>query len=186
MQRLDTLRQQYPDIIAFSNTFNPANNGRFAAYPERCLTGSAPTLTDLRLAYPGAAHIQWTIAQLMAFQENVNIPNKMSTYQLEACAQAVCDSFAYLKTTELMLFFTRLAGGLYPVQWYGSVSPDKIIAALRDHFVPWRNKRLDEIHYEEQRQREQLEHSNAITWEEYLARHGEEYRPSPLDMINHT
>lgn len=88
----------------------------------------------------------------------------MSQYQIETCAQTIFESYKYLKATEIMLFFARLAGGMYPVEWKGYITPEKIVSALCDNFMPWRNKLLDKI---ERNKKEREQKVPTVTWEQY-------------------
>lgn len=161
--------QAYPTFHYFVMAYHPDKMEHFASFPDRCLFGSAPTLTDIRLAYDGRADIQWLIAQLTTFQEKLNVQQKMTSYQLETCAQTIATEFHHLKTSELCLFLARLQGGAYAVDWYGSVSPDKIVSALREQFMPWRNNQfyLKEKQEEERRRDEALHDEGNISWEEW-------------------
>lgn len=139
-----------------------------AQHPTKCLTCSSPTLTDIRLAYGSGNTIAWLIYLLTFFQENVNVPNKMTKYQLETCAQSIFDTYHHLKATEIMLFFARLAGGTYPVDWHGYVTPTKIVTALREHFMPWRNDLLYKIDRQEKEKKAREEAAKPVcTWEEW-------------------
>lgn len=126
----------------------------------------------------------WLIAHLTAFQLQIPATEKMSAFQLEACAQTIFDSYHHLKTTEIMLFLTRLAGGMYPVEWYGAITPTKIVSALRDHFMPWRNELLHTVE-QQRRERRRREESMkpGLTWSQYLASVGEPMRESPLERL---
>lgn len=67
-----------------------------------------------------------------------------------------------------MLFFARLAGGMYPVDWHGYITPSKIVSALREHFMPWRNNLLYKIDQQE-RERKAKEDAKipVVTFEEW-------------------
>lgn len=123
----------------------------------------------MRLAYNEAAPIQWLIAQLQVFQEQTNTPNKMSVAQLDTCAQIIYDNFHHLKATEIMLFLARLLGGMYPVDWHGYVTPTKIVFALREHFMPWRNDLLHKIEKNRQEQQRKKDYDNPdnMTYDEW-------------------
>jgi hypothetical protein len=181
--RIAEIRSKYPTIASFSVDFNPDLAEKYSAYPTRCIMGTSPTLTELKLSYEGSAHLQWLIAQLAAFQEKISVPNKMSKYELESCAQTIYDNFHHLKATEIMLFLARLLGGMYPVDWHGYVTPIKIVTALRECFMPWRNQLL---YFHEQQERERMEREASkepvITWEEYK-KLKETNRQNPLTLL---
>ena len=150
-----------------ATVYNPSKGTKYAQFPERCINGTAPTLVDLRNAYGNTAHVQWLIAQFATYQEGINTPNKMTTEQLMMLSQAVATEFYYLKTSEVMLFLARLAGGVYNVDFHGYVSPDVIMSALRNQFIPYRNKVIEWKIQEEQERREKESMANAMTREEY-------------------
>lgn len=180
LTKINELKEQYPSVMEFGAAFSPDKMDKFSNYPSRCLFGKAPTLIELNLSYQDTASVQWLIAQLSVFQEQLNIPNKMTSFQLDACAQTISERFGYLKTTEIMLFLSRLKGGLYNVDWFGSVNPDKIVKALLDHFIPYRNN----LYYkrekaEQERKEKEMREEPAITWEEYCKLKGIN-KPNPL------
>ena len=170
-RRISGLIGKYPTTGKFILAFHPDKIEHFASYPDRCLFGEAPTLTDLRLAYDGRADLQWLIVQLTTFQEKLNVSQKMTSYQLETLAQTIATEFHHLKASEICLFLARLQGGSYTVDWYGSVSPDKIIGALREQFMPWRNRQfyLKEKEEEERKREESLNSPDNISWEQFVA-----------------
>ena len=163
--------------------YHPDKMEHFASKPDRCLFGSAPTLTDLRLAYDGRADIQWLIAQIATFQEKLNVEKKMTSYQLETCALNIATEFHHLKSSEICLFLARLQGGAYTIDWYGSGSPDKIISALRTQFMPWRNNQfyLKEKEEEERKRQEAINSPDNISWEQYAKENGLE-KDNPLNF----
>ena len=183
-EQINEIRGKYPSFLDFCNKFTPQNAAVGAQHPTKCVTCSSPTLTYLNLAYGDGNAIAWLILHLTYFQEQMNIPNKMSAPQLETCAQTIYDNFHHLKTTEIMLFLARLLGGMYPVDWHGYITPTKIVSALRDYFMPWRNDLLYKIDKQEkQRKLEESLQEPGITWEEYCKLKGID-RPNPLTQIN--
>ena len=174
----------FPTFASFTARFAPDNWERGSRQPTKCLTCSAPTLTDINLAYGEGRSVAWLMAQLEMFQFKLNVPNKMSKFEIETCAQTIHDNYHHLKTTELMLFFARLLGGMYPVDWHGYVTPTKIVSALREHFMPWRNDLLYKIEKQQEDERRKEEGSQPkVTWEEYCQMKGIN-RPNPLERIN--
>lgn len=159
-QKAIVLRAKHPQLTDLCYAYHPDNAVKFSHYPTRCITGEAPTLIDVNLAYHSTASIIWLIAQLTSLQEQLNVPNKMTVYQIDACAQNITERFGYLKLSELMLFFARLKGGLYNVDWHGYITPDKLVTALREHFIPYRNDLLHKIE-KDRKEREQKKQRNA-------------------------
>ena len=155
------IRNSFPDFKSFTTRFAPGNQAAAAQHPTRCVTSaSAPTLTYIDLAYGEGCAIAWLVIQLTHFQLQINVPNKMTEMQLETCAQTIFDNYRYLKATEIMLFLARLTGGMYPVEWFGYITPDRIVTALRDHFMVWRNELLYKMEKQE-RERKRNEERKA-------------------------
>ena len=175
----------YPTFGDFAAKFTPDNWERGGREPVKCVQCGSPTLTDVNIAYGNGSSVKWLMAQLAVFQERLNVPNKMSVIEIETCAQVIHECYYYLKTTELMLFFARLLGGMFSVDWHGYVTPGKLVGVLREQFMPWRSKMLHEI---EERERKAKDEADAltpkVTWEEYCKMHGIEGRPSPFDRLN--
>ena len=137
------------------------------------------------LAWGDGASVSWLIVQLTSFQEKINIPNKMTPHQLEACAILIKNTFGHLKTTELMLFLGMVLGGDFSIDFHGYIQPSKIIDAIRDKFIPYRNRILDDVYQreqEEQRQRDLIDNP-PISPEEYKKRTGSDISRT-LDSIN--
>ena len=152
--KVTELRGRYHDILSFSNTFHPNRTETFAAHPTRCITGGAPPLVHLRLAYGDGAPIQWLTAHLATWQEKLNVPNKMSASEIESCAHTIANDFYFLKTTEIMLFLAQLLGGKYSVEWHGHILSSTIITTLKERFMPWRIRVIEECEEEAKRQKE--------------------------------
>lgn len=170
LPHIQKMTERYPLFNNFAEKFNPSNWQKGSQYPTKCVSCSSPTLTDINLAYGQGRAIAWLMAQLTAFQEQLNVPNKMSVFEIDTCAQTLYDNYHHLKATEFMLFFARLLGGMYPVDWHGYITPTKIVSALREHFMPWRNDLLYKItkQEEEQKRNAELHNPNNMTREEWL------------------
>jgi hypothetical protein len=151
-QRTDSLRRRYPTLTQLAADYNPDKGARYALFPVRCVTGNAPSLVDLKNAYGQNANIQWLIAQIVVYQENVNTPNKMSVAQYTGLAHLIAQEFYFLKCSELLLFFSQLAGGMYNVEYHGYITPDVILDTLRNKYMPYRTRIM---HEEYERQQEQ-------------------------------
>lgn len=181
LKKIADLCKAYPTLKDLALVYNPNNSPKFAQYPSRCITGTAPTLVDLNNAYGSTSHIQWLIAQLATFQEGINTPNKMTPQQLSMLAQTMATDFFFLKLSEVMLFLARLAGGSYDVDFHGYVSPDAIIDALKNRFMPYRASVLEDMYKRdrEEKEREEAE-KGSMTWEEFCMKNFGEIRPNPL------
>ena len=159
---------RYGDRENFMCLFNPDRQVEFGEHPDRCHFGSAPTLGTLRSAYGKNMPTSWLVPQLLNLSEYCGCKNKLTDAQLEECARVIASEYFYLKTTELMLFFSRFKAGRYG-RFYGNVDPMVITSAL----VVFRRERAEAIarHEAEEREKErERQASEAISYEEYIKR----------------
>lgn len=131
-----------------------------------CIFGNHPTLAELKRQHGDKATVAWLVPQLFDLSEFCGSKGKISDRQMEQCAAIIVNTYYYLKTTELMLFFYRFKQGRYG-KFYGAVDPLVITTSVRDFIV----ERNDEYFYYEQKIREEKEREqmkNTITYQEYL------------------
>nr|DAQ98661.1 MAG TPA: hypothetical protein [Caudoviricetes sp.] len=159
---------RYGDRENFMCLFNPDRQVEFGEHPNRCHFGSAPTLGTLRQAYGKNMPTSWLVPQLLNLSEYCGCKGKLTNAQLEECARVIANEYFYLKTTELMLFFSRFKAGRYG-RFYGNVDPMVITSAL----VVFRRERAEAIarHEAEEREKERKRQaSEAISYEEHMKR----------------
>lgn len=159
---------RYGDRENFMCLFNPDRQVEFSEHPDRCHFGSAPTLGTLKLAYGKNMPTSWLVPQLLNLSEYCGCKGKLTDAQLEECARVIANEYFYLKTTELMLFFSRFKAGRYG-RFYGNVDPMVITSAL----VVFRRERAEAIarHEAEEREKERKRQaSEAISYEEHMKR----------------
>lgn len=139
--------------------FNP-NVQRFCATNiDRCFTGDAPTLLEVRKAYSLESADSWLDIQLSDLISFCGVKGKDECSNraiVDAVVAVISDNFGYLKLSELMLFFQQFKAGRYG-RFYGSVDPMVITDALQS-FLDFRAERIAAIdkaqRQEEERKRE--------------------------------
>ena len=161
---------RYGDRSGFLQKFNPDLQIKICRDKELCFFGDAPVLSEINMAYGEMTAAMWLVPQLYNLSEYCGVKDKLEGKSLEECASIIASEFYYLKVSELMLFFYQFKSGKYG-KMYGSVDPITIMTSLRT-FLSERNHQLDlyEKMLQEQAYNESLK--NAITYEEYIARHG--------------
>lgn len=169
-QRITALISRYPSLTQLSADYNPDKGSRYALYPTRCIVGNAPSLVDVSNAYGNSASVQWLMVQIVAYQESINTPNKMTVAQYTNLAQVMAREFYHLKCSEFLLFFANLTAGKYNIDYHGYVSPDIILDALRNQYIPYRWKVMQDENDRQQKERERKEKSRDTMsreeWEE--------------------
>ena len=159
---------RYGDRENFMRLFNPDRQVEFGEHPDRCHFGSAPTLGTLRQAYGKNMPTSWLVPQLLNLSEYCGCKGKLTDAQLEECARVIANEHSCLKTTELMLFFSRFKAGRYG-RFYGNIDPMVITSAL----MVFRRERAEAIaqHEAEKREKEREKQAlEAISYDEFLKR----------------
>nr|WP_232214834.1 DUF6633 family protein [Prevotella sp. oral taxon 472] len=157
---------RYGDRENFMCLFNPDRQVEFGEHPDRCHFGSAPTLGTLRQAYGKNMPTSWLVPQLLNLSEYCGCKNKLTDAQLEECARVIASEYSYLKTTELMLFFSRFKAGRYG-RFYGNVDPMVITSALAV-FRGERSESIARYDHEEMKKERETRASEAISYEVYI------------------
>lgn len=169
MQRL------YGTAEQFLATFNPALQLTAARHVERAYGGTAPQLATVSAGYGEPVAVVWLCIQI----ENVNlfagVKEKMPVERQKELAGLILTEYAYLKTTEFLLFFHRLKCGRYG-RFYGTVDALFIASALLS-FLDERRKELARYRENDEQRAKPNEtgstssrpvSTGSITYEEYL------------------
>lgn len=139
----------------FSDIYSPANLAYFTRNEERCLFGKAPTLISLK--DQSIASDELLLTWVQTFVANVNeftsVRLKITQQQLREISEILYYNYAYLKASEIMLFFSKFKRGDYG-KLYGCVDPLEITSSFRQ-FVMDRNNKVYEHERKETLEREQ-------------------------------
>lgn len=162
--RANALRKSHSDLNAFCLVFNPDLQKAVARNEERAITGTAPTMKVIDIAYGEGSAAVWLLPQIH------DLSSYCGVRDLEAKAAAqmagiIASEYSYLKATEVMLFFHRFKAGMYG-QFYGRVDPLIIMEALRNGFMPQRASVIEKLAREEKRLEREQWRKQAATPEE--------------------
>jgi hypothetical protein len=137
-------------------------------YLDRCFSGTAPTLTRLRLASPGTEKT-WLEAQISYLNTFCGTEKKMDNLQIDAISNAFVNSYGYIKLTELMVFFANIASGKFG-KFYGAVDPMQIMTNFCE-FLKYRSIMLDKIESDRrsEERNKMINNPKCITREQYEA-----------------
>ena len=142
----------------------------YAGYPDRCVTGTAPSLLEVDEMYGADTAHTWLAAQLSHLAEYCGVNGKLTPWQVELCATNMVQEHGHLKVTEFLLYFCRMAMGRYG-KFYGQMDPQRIMSWL-DDFLKERSEIITAVAEKEEREareREDAEHKKkCVTYDEYL------------------
>lgn len=110
------------------------------------------------------------MSQIDYYSRTLNTADQMTENDMRHLALVILSNYPHLNLAEVMLFFSRLSGGIYGQVAYGQVRAENITAKIPE-FLKHRARELDKHHREEaaaQRQREEAHRAQfAITYEEW-------------------
>ncbi len=159
--------ERYGDAGQFLSLFTPDLQTFAAKEWERAYTGTAPSLEVVAHGYGDDTAVVWLCIQLENLNLFAGVKEKMAVSRQKELSRLILAEYAYLKVSELLLFFHRLKCGRYG-RFYGAVDALFISSALLE-FVDERRKELLRIEAVRKREADAMRPvSNGITYEEYL------------------
>lgn len=143
-----------------------------------------PTIFTVSLAYGYKVAASWLTIQLHILNKSVNVKNKMTAEQINACSIGILGDGVLnkLKISEFMVFVHWLKTGKYG-DIYGRLDTITITNKLRNEFLPDRMRMISSYEAVLERERHEKEideaRKSAISAEEYfflkdLAQNGNE------------
>lgn len=122
--------ERYGNRDEFLKTFSPDIQPVCVRHPERCLTGTAPTLATIAVAYGKDAADAWLAAQLRDLARCTGYWEKFDNEQLDILIDDIEKTAPRVKITVLALFFYNIKTGKYG-EFFGNVNHLKVISWLR-------------------------------------------------------
>ena len=110
------------------------------------------------------------MSQIDYYSRTLNTADQMTENDMQHLALTILGNYPHLNLAEVMLFFSRLSGGIYGQVAYGQVRAENITAKIPE-FLKHRARELDKHHREEaaaQRRREEADRAQfAISYVEW-------------------
>ena len=145
--------------MQFLNKMSPSEQITAGRYPDRAYFGKAPTLAIINKTYGEGTAATWLIAQIHDLCEFTNSRGKLDERQMTMLAEIIANEYAFLKSSELLLFFYNFKAGKYG-RFYGTVDPLIIEEALAE-FMAERQHQID-LKESEEKKREEAEHQRQV------------------------
>lgn len=145
-QEVITLRE------VVTHQFTPKIQPLCACEPLRCYLGTAPALGKISRVVGAKFAVTWLMSQIDYYSRTLNTADQMTENDMRHLALVILSNYPHLNLAEVMLFFSRLSGGIYGQVAYGQVRAENITAKIPD-FLKHRARELDK----HERERQQLE-----------------------------
>ena len=170
----------------FLTEFNPMAQIKAVKNSDRAFFGKAPSLALVGHTYGENTPVMWLLAQLFDLCEFTGV-KKMDEQQAQYLAEVISFEYAFLKVTELMVFFHRFKMGRYG-RFYGSVDPMLILTGLKEFLA---EREIEIIRHEsELRKQEEAEHAKTVVSQEdwcraYCKEKGYPEMTSMVEVLNY-
>lgn len=122
----------------------------FAARPLQCYMGNAPTLARVGRECDDEFAVAWLCKQIHEYVKTLSTADQLRAADIQNLALVIYSAYPSLNLDEVMLFFSRLAAGIYGIVGYNSVRGENITARIRQ-FLEDRRREIER--YERERER---------------------------------
>lgn len=122
----------------------------FAAQPLSCYLGNAPTLKRVGRECGDEFVVAWLCKQLHEYVKTLSTADQLSAADIQNLALVIYSAYSSLNLAEVMLFFSRLAAGIYGIVGYNSVRGENITARIRQ-FLEDRRREIERYEMERER-----------------------------------
>lgn len=152
-------RQYY--TTAYSSKIAPL----CASRPDRCYFGSAPAIARLGIECGDDFAVWWIADQVASYSTTLSEADRLTSADIDQLSLAIYANYSTLNLAEVMLFFSRLAAGIYGQVAFGRVRPENITAKI-PLFMAARRREIER--YEKERAAEdERRRKHAVSHQEY-------------------
>ena len=168
---LATFQQEVITLRAVvTHQFTPKIQPLCASEPLRCYLGTAPALGYISRVVGAKFAVTWLMSQIDYYSRTLKTADQLTEADTQHVAMAILANYPQLNLAEIMLFFSRLSGGIYGQVAYGQVRAENITAKIPE-FLKHRARELD-LYEREQQQLERATEERrraqfAISYEEW-------------------
>lgn len=114
--------------------------------------GSAPALARVGRECGDEFAVAWLCKQIHEYVKTLSTSDQLTATDIQNLALVIYAAYPSLNLAEVMLFFSRLAAGVYGIVGYNNVRGENITARIRQ-FLEDRRRELDRY----EREREEME-----------------------------
>lgn len=154
------ITEKYPSFI----------QSLFAAQPLSCYLGNAPTLKRVGRECGDEFVVAWLCKQIHDYVKTLSTADQFTVPEIQNLALLIYSAYSSLNLEEVMLFFSRLAAGIYGIVGYSNARGENITARIRQ-FLEDRRREIEQ--YERERERmeraaeEEHRRKHAVSHQEY-------------------
>lgn len=114
----------------------------FSAQPLRCYLGNAPTLKRVGRECGDEFVVAWLSKQIHEYVKTLSTADQFTVADIQNLALVIYSAYSSLNLEEVMLFFSRLAAGIYGIVGYSNARGENITARIRQ-FLEDRRREIE-------------------------------------------
>lgn len=122
----------------------------FAAQPLHCYLGNAPTLKRVGRECGDEFVVAWLSKQIHEYVKTLSTADQFTVADIQNLALVIYSAYSSLNLEEVMLFFSRLAAGIYGIVGYSNARGENITARIRQ-FLEDRRREIERYEIERER-----------------------------------
>lgn len=142
----------------------------FAAQPLHCYLGNAPTLKRVGRECGDEFVVAWLSKQIHEYVKTLSTADQFTVADIQNLALVIYSAYSSLNLEEVMLFFSRLAAGIYGIVGYSNARGENITARIRQ-FLEDRRREIERYEIERERMERAAEEEHrrkyAVSHQEY-------------------
>ena len=142
----------------------------FAARPLQCYMGNAPTLARVGRECDDEFAVAWLCKQIHEYVKTLSTSDQFTVPEIQNLALVIYSAYSSLNLEEVMLFFSRLAAGIYGIVGYSNARGENITARIRQ-FLEDRRREIERYERECERMERAAEDERrrkyAVSYQEY-------------------
>ena len=142
----------------------------FAAQPLRSYLGNAPTLKRVGRECGDEFVVAWLSKQIHEYVKTLSTADQFTVPEIQNLALVIYSAYSSLNLEEVMLFFSRLAAGIYGIVGYSNARGENITARIRQ-FLEDRRREIERYEIERERMERAAEDERrrkyAVSYQEY-------------------
>ena len=132
--------------------------------------GNAPTLVRVGRECGDEFVVAWLCIQIHAYVKTLSTADQFTAADIQHLALVIYSAYSSLNLEEVLLFFSRLAAGIYGIVGYSNARGENITARIRQ-FLEDRRRELDRYEIERERMERAAEDERrrkyAVSYQEY-------------------
>lgn len=175
--------EKYGDFQDLCARFSYVRMNDITEHPIECFRRETPSLVRIDVTYGRGSSAAWLYDVLQSTLLFLGVDNdKFRKEQVADLARTIANQYKTLKISEMMLFLNRFKAGKYG-RFYGGDSYALVITESIYKFLTERDYYYAEIERQKEKEKNEIDKENVMSFEEYKRMKEERGEKTNLDAI---